>query len=67
MNKTLLKKKPLEELSPVEDRVLENNEISIHYVHIGEIWDRNKIVVDNIFLYKVALDITRSNDNEYEP
>ena len=67
MNKTLLKKKPLEELSPVEDRVLENNEILIHYVHIGEIWDRNKIVVDNIFSYKVALDITKSNDNEYEP
>ena len=67
MNKTLLKKKPLEELSPEEDRVLENNEISIHYVHIGEIWDRHKIVVDNIFFNKVALDIIRSNDNEYEP
>ena len=39
----------------------------IHYVHTREIWDRNKIVVDNIFSYKVALDITRSNDNEYEP
>ena len=38
----------------------------IHYVHTEEIWDRNKIVVDNI-LYKVALDITKSNDNEYEP
>ena len=52
---------------PKEDQVPENNEISIHYVHTGEIWDRNKIVVDNIFSYKVALDITRSNDNEYEP
>ena len=62
-----LENKPLEELSPEEDQVPENNEISIHYVHIGEIWDRNKIVVDNIFSYKVALDITRSNDNEYEP
>ena len=39
----------------------------IHYVHTGEIWDRNKIVVDNIFSYRVALDITRSNDDEYEP
>ena len=39
----------------------------MHYVHTGEIWDRNKIVVNNIFSYKVALDITRSNDNEYEP
>ena len=38
----------------------------IHYEHTGEISDRNKIVVDNIFSYKVALNITRSNDNEYE-
>ena len=28
------KNKPLEELSPEEDQVLENNEISIHYIHI---------------------------------
>ena len=62
-----LENKPLEELSPEEDRALENNEILIHYVHIGEIWDRNKIVVDNIFFNKVSLDIIRSNDNEYEP
>ena len=27
---------------------------------------RNKIVVDNVFLFKVALDITRS-DVDYEP
>ena len=60
------KNKPLEELSPEEDQVPENNKISIHYIHKWEIWDRNKIVVDNIFSYKVALDITRSNDNEYE-
>ena len=58
---------PLEELSPEEYQVFENNKISIHYVHTGEIWDINKIVVDNIFSYKVVLDITRSNDNEYEP
>ena len=55
------------ELSPEEDQVPKNNEISIHYVHTGEIWDRNKIVVNNIFSYKVALDSTKSNDNEYEP
>ena len=29
--------------------------------------DRNKTVVDNIFSFKVALDITRSNDDEIEP
>ena len=71
LSKTYEKKspenKPFEELSPEKDQVLENNEISIHYVHTGEIWDRNKIVVNNIFSYKVALDITRSNANEYGP
>jgi hypothetical protein len=56
-----------EELSPEEEQVPENDEISIHYVSTGEIWDRNKIVVDNIFSFKVALDITRSNDHEIEP
>jgi hypothetical protein len=56
----------LEELSPEEEQVPENDEISIHYVSTGEIWDRNKIVVDNIFSFKVALDITRSNDHEIE-
>ena len=52
--------------SPEEKNVPRNHKISIHYVSVGEIWDRNKIVVDNIFSFKVALDI-RSNDNEIEP
>ena len=56
-----------EELSPEKDQVSENNEISIQYVHVWEIYDRNNIVVDNIFSYKVALDISRTNDDEYEP
>ena len=34
---------------------------------IGDIWDRNKIVVDNVFSFKVAIDITGSNDQELEP
>ena len=33
----------------------------------GDIWDRNKIVIDNIFSFKVAIDFTRSNDLELEP
>ena len=33
----------------------------------GDIWDRNKIVIDNIFSFKVAIDITKSNnDHEME-
>ena len=53
-----------EELSLEEEQVPENDEISIHYVSTREIWNRNKIVVDNVFSFKVALDITRSNDHE---
>ena len=56
-----------EELSLEEKKVPRNHEISIHYVSIWEILDRNKTVVDNIFSFKVALDITRSNDDEIEP
>ena len=61
------KKEPPEGLSPEKDQVLENNEISIHYVSIGDIWDRNKIVVDNVFSFKIAIDITGCNDLEMEP
>jgi hypothetical protein len=58
-----LEEKSPEELPPEEEQVPENNEISINYVSTGEILDRNKIVVDNIFSFKVAIDITRSNDD----
>ena len=51
----------LEVESPEEKNGTWNFEISIYY--IGEIWDKNKFVVDNIF----ALNITRSNDGEFEP
>jgi hypothetical protein len=52
-----------EELPPKKEQVPENNENSINYASMGEIFDRNKIVVDNIFSFKVAFDITRSNDD----
>jgi hypothetical protein len=51
----------LEELPPEKEQVPENNEISINYTSTGEILDRNKIVVYNIFSFKVAFDINRSN------
>lgn len=55
-----------DKLSPEEDQVPKNIEISLHYINSGEVWNRNKIVVDNVFSFEVALDITRSND-ENEP
>jgi hypothetical protein len=54
---------PPEEVPPEEEHVPENNEISINYVSTREILDRNKIVVNNIFSFKVAIDITISNDD----
>ena len=56
----------LEELSHENKKILGNHEISIHYVSIREIWDRNKIIIDNIFLFKIALNIIGSNDAEFE-
>ena len=56
-----------EELSPEKKQIPENNEILIYYLNIGDIQDRNKTVVDNIFSFKVALHITRNNDDEIEP
>ena len=59
--------KPPEEESPKQEKVPENDEISIHYVSTREVWDRNKTIIDNIFSFKVAPDITRSNDDKIEP
>ena len=64
-------KEPLEEVSPEEkfpeaELVKENNEISINYINTGNFLNKNKIVVDNVFSFKVALDITR-NDEDNEP
>lgn len=47
--KESLEEESLEKLPPEEEQVPENNEISINYISIGEILDRNKIVIDNIF------------------
>jgi hypothetical protein len=57
----LLEEESSEGLPPEEEHVLEINEISINYISIGELLDRNKIVVDDIFSFKVVFGITRSN------
>ncbi|RVX05857.1 hypothetical protein CK203_023751 [Vitis vinifera] len=56
-----IKQKALEEA-----HVPENCEISVTYVHTGEKWDRNNIVINNIFAFQVAFDIIR-NDEDPEP
>ena len=49
-----------------EAQVLENCEISVSYVHTGEKWDRNNIIINNIFSFQVTFDIIR-NDENLEP
>ena len=52
-----------EQIASEEVQVLENNEISVIYVHRGEKWDRNNFDVTNIFAFQVALDIIQNNDD----
>ncbi|KAK2434187.1 putative mitochondrial protein [Trifolium repens] len=54
-----------EETGQVPD-IQENKEISMNYVTSGIEWNRNNVNVDDVFAYKIALDII--NDNEdHEP
>jgi hypothetical protein len=54
--------RPSKVVSLKEIQVLKYNKISIKYIHIGEILDRNKIVINNVIAFKVAFDITRNDD-----
>ena len=36
-------------------------------MHKSEKWDRNNFVVDNIFVFQVALDIIQNDDDDPEP
>jgi hypothetical protein len=55
---------PPEEAFLEEIQVSRNNKISINYVHIWEILDRNKIIINNIFAFKDAFGITKSDEIE---
>ena len=54
------------EIAPEDVQVPENYNISINYVHNREKWDQNIVVINNIFVFQVALDIIR-NDEDLEP
>ena len=60
------KKAHIEQEAPEETHVLENYEISVSYVHTGEKWDQNNIVINNIFAFQVAFEVIR-NDEDPEP
>ena len=51
--------------APEDVQIPENCEISLSYVHTGEKWDQNNIVINNIFSFKVASYIIR-NDEDLE-
>ena len=51
------------ELALEEAQVLENFEISINYVHNREIWDQNKVIINDFFAFQMALDIIRNDEN----
>lgn len=51
-----------EEESPEEELVPSNNEISIFHSCSEEVWDRKEIVIDDAFIYMVATEIEKGND-----
>ena len=53
----------IEQLSHEIVLVHNNEEISINYIHKGKIWDRNTILIDDVFSFQVAMDII-SNDED---
>ena len=50
------------EITLEEAQIPENYEISINYVHNREKWDRNKVIINNIFVFQVDLDIIRNDE-----
>ena len=57
----------LEEIQNHEDaQVLANDEISINYASIGELWDRTKVVINEVFCFAVATKFLKEDD-DHEP
>ena len=64
-----IEQKTLEEVQNKElalEELPEKFEISINYVQNREKWDQNKVIINNIFAFQMALDIIR-NDENLEP
>ena len=55
------------EIQHQEDaQVLANDEISINYASTGELWDRTKVVINDVFCFAVATKILKEDD-DHEP
>ena len=56
-----------EEIQNHEDaQVLANDQISINYASTGELWDRTKVVINEVFFFVVAIEILKEDD-DHEP
>ncbi|KAM2471541.1 hypothetical protein ACFX1W_046806 [Malus domestica] len=49
---------------PEETEVHESKEISINYACTNELWDRNEIIIDDMFAFAIATEIILSDDIE---
>ena len=58
-----IEKAHIEQEALEKAQVHANCEISISYVHMREKWDRNNIVINNIFAFQVAFDIIRNDED----
>ena len=47
-------------------QVLANDEISINYASTGELWDRTKVFITEVFFFAVATEILKEDD-DHEP
>ena len=56
-----------EEIQNHEDtQTLASDEISINYASIEELWDRTKVVINEVFFFAVAIKVLKEDD-DYEP
>ena len=53
----------IEQKAPEEAQIPENCEISVSYVHTREKWNRNNIVINNIFAFQVASEVIRNYED----
>ncbi|KAM2308198.1 hypothetical protein COP1_030342 [Malus domestica] len=62
----LLEKEDVLDETPVpeETEVHESKEISINYACTNELWDRNEIIIDDMFAFAIATEIILSDDIE---
>ena len=44
--------------------ILENQQIPVHYVCLCEIWNRNEIIIDDVFVFVIAAKFMKSDGVE---